>query len=128
MPQKRIPSKMQGAKSLANEAGIRNFLAVSGPGVQGGVVDSTLLHLIDVLPTMADLADIPADAGSHKPWEGISFKNLLVPTGSPKTALATTVSRRGLSLANTKQTSRFVFALSPHCWDSDAVPMLGPDR
>jgi arylsulfatase A-like enzyme len=51
-----MPSNMEGAKSLPYDGGIRNFLAVQGPGVQAGVVDSTLLGLVDILPTVADLA------------------------------------------------------------------------
>jgi hypothetical protein len=129
--QRRIPSKMQGSKSLANEAGIRNFLAVSGPGVPGGVIDSSLLTLTDILPTMADLANVPDGTANHKPWDGMSFKNLLKP-GSGSTAVAAAslqlTGRRGTALASPKQFNRFVFALSPHCWDADAVPALGPDR
>ncbi|KAF6254409.1 alkaline-phosphatase-like protein [Scenedesmus sp. NREL 46B-D3] len=127
----RIPSKMQGAKSLANEAGIRNFLAVSGPGVPGGIIDSSLLDLTDILPTMADLAGVPEGTAGHKPWEGMSFKNLLN-AGNSSTAVAAAgvqlSGRRGTAMANAEQSNRFVFALSAHCWDADAVPALGPDR
>jgi hypothetical protein len=131
--QRRIPSKMQGAKSLANEAGIRNFLAVSGPGVPGGVIDSSLLTLTDILPTMADLASVPQGTANHKPWDGISFKNLLQSGSTSSTGSAVAVARaqkgrRGNALASSQQLDRFVFALSPHCWDADAVPALGPDR
>jgi arylsulfatase A-like enzyme len=122
---------MQGSKSLANEAGIRNFLAVSGPGVPGGVIDSSLLTLTDILPTMADLAEIPEGTANHKPWDGLSFKNLLRSgTGSSPVAAAALqqTGRRGTAMADAKQFNRFVFALSPHCWDADAVPELGPDR
>jgi hypothetical protein len=131
--QRRIPSKMQGAKSLANEAGIRNFLAVSGPGVPGGVIDSSLLTLTDILPTMADLASVPEGTANHKPWDGISFKNLLQSGSTSSTGSAVAVAgaqdgRRGNALASSQQLDRFVFALSPHCWDADAVPALGPDR
>lgn len=55
---KRMPSGMKGDKSTIWEGGIRNFLAVQGPGVQAGVVDSTLLHIIDILPTITDLAGV----------------------------------------------------------------------
>uniref|UniRef100_A0A383VTG9 Sulfatase N-terminal domain-containing protein n=1 Tax=Tetradesmus obliquus TaxID=3088 RepID=A0A383VTG9_TETOB len=129
--ERRIPSKMQGSKSLANEAGIRNFLAVAGPGVPGGVIDSSLLGLPDILPTMADLASVPEGTANHKPWDGMSFKNLLQPGsggGAVAAAALQSSGRRGVALASAKQFNRFVFALSPHCWDADAVPALGPDR
>ncbi|WIA37621.1 hypothetical protein OEZ86_014523 [Tetradesmus obliquus] len=129
--ERRIPSKMQGSKSLANEAGIRNFLAVAGPGVPGGVIDSSLLGLPDILPTMADLASVPEGTANHKPWDGMSFKNLLQPGsggGAVAAAALQSSGRRGAALASAKQFNRFVFALSPHCWDADAVPTLGPDR
>ncbi|WIA17400.1 hypothetical protein OEZ85_014256 [Tetradesmus obliquus] len=129
--ERRIPSKMQGSKSLANEAGIRNFLAVAGPGVPGGVIDSSLIGLPDILPTMADLASVPEGTANHKPWDGMSFKNLLQPGsggGAVAAAALQSSGRRGAALASAKQFNRFVFALSPHCWDADAVPALGPDR
>lgn len=51
-----MPSLMQGEKHEVLEGGIRNYLAVQGPGVQAGVVDSTLTDVTDILPTVADLA------------------------------------------------------------------------
>ncbi|KAF8058413.1 hypothetical protein HT031_005537 [Scenedesmus sp. PABB004] len=32
------------------------------------------------------------------------------------------------ALATSAQRDRMLFKLSPHCWDADAVPVLGPDR
>lgn len=43
--QKRMPSRLTGTKSEVFEGGVRNFLAVQGPGVQAGVTDSTLLEV-----------------------------------------------------------------------------------
>ncbi|KAF6264392.1 alkaline-phosphatase-like protein [Scenedesmus sp. NREL 46B-D3] len=84
----RMPSGMKGDKSTIWEGGIRNFLAVQGPGVQAGVVDSTLLHIIDVLPTVTDLARARKGAAGHLPFDGISFKNLLLPgSGGAASAL-----------------------------------------
>jgi hypothetical protein len=43
--QRRMPSGLTGTKSEVFEGGVRNFLAVQGPGVQAGVTDSTLLDI-----------------------------------------------------------------------------------
>lgn len=56
MLQKRMPSGMQGYKRDVEEGGVRNYLAVKGPGVQAGVIDSTLTDIADILPTLAALA------------------------------------------------------------------------
>jgi arylsulfatase A-like enzyme len=57
---------MQGYKRAVEEGGIRNWLAVQGPGVQGGVIDSTLLDITDVVPTVADLAGVPEGSGGRR--------------------------------------------------------------
>jgi arylsulfatase A-like enzyme len=49
---------MQGAKRDVLEGGIRNFLSVKGPGVAQGAIRDELLGVIDVLPTMVQLARI----------------------------------------------------------------------
>ncbi|WIA17445.1 hypothetical protein OEZ85_014292 [Tetradesmus obliquus] len=122
---RRMPSNMEGAKSLPYDGGIRNFLAVQGPGVQAGVVDSTLLGLVDILPTVADLAgDTDAAVGGHLPWDGLSFKNLLATDSSGPEPSAL----RGSNLSNKKQQDRILFTLVPHCWDADAVPELDENR
>ncbi|KAF8072531.1 hypothetical protein HT031_000191 [Scenedesmus sp. PABB004] len=82
--QTRMPSRMQGFKHSVLEGGVRNFLAVQGPGVPAGVVDSTLVDIKDVLPTMAELAGLPANGTNHWPWDGLSFANLLVPEPEPE--------------------------------------------
>jgi hypothetical protein len=48
--QMRMPSGMLDSKRSVREGGIRNYLAVQGPGVAAGVTDSTLLSIIDILP------------------------------------------------------------------------------
>jgi arylsulfatase/uncharacterized sulfatase len=58
-----MPSGMQGFKREVTEGGIRNWLAVKGPGVQAGVIDSTLLDITDVVPTVTDLAGVPEGSG-----------------------------------------------------------------
>ncbi|WIA16297.1 hypothetical protein OEZ85_012998 [Tetradesmus obliquus] len=121
--EKRMPSGMQGYKRSVEEGGIRNFLAVQGPGVQGGVVDSTLLDITDVVPTVADLAGVPEAAGGHLPFSGKSFANLLLAGGK-----AAGKARRGSALASQEQQDRFLFSMSPMCWDPDSVPELDADR
>jgi arylsulfatase A-like enzyme len=69
---------MQGYKRAVEEGGIRNFLAVQGPGVQGGVVDSTLLDITDVVPTVADLAGVPEGAGGESMSFDMVFFNFFV--------------------------------------------------
>lgn len=115
---------MKGDKSTVFEGGVRNFLAVQGPGVQAGVVDTSLLDITDILPTIADLASLPQDAGGHLPWDGLSFKNLLL-TGSDAVPAH---GNRGDSLATAQQHDRMVFILGPYCWDANLVPALGANR
>ena len=109
--QRRIPSGMQGFKKSVEEGGIRNYLAVKGPGVPSGVLDNTLLSITDILPTVADLAGVNSQ---HLPWDGISFANVL--RSGPSTQLST------------QQAERVVIEMSPHCWSPDTVPELGADR
>jgi hypothetical protein len=76
-----------------------------------------------------------------KPWDGISFKNLLLPvTNSATNNMTTTTTSsssgsssssggyRGTSLATQQQLSRYVFSVSAHCWSPDAVPHLDENR
>jgi arylsulfatase A-like enzyme len=112
---------MMGYKKDVLEGGVRNYLAVQGPGVPGGVTDSTLTSITDVLPTIADLAGL--DSTPHPKWDGISMRNLLL-TGSGKPA----VSIRGTELADKQQSDRFIFSFGPQCWSPDMVPALGPNR
>lgn len=132
--QYRMPSGMRGGKSMHYEGGIRNFLAVQGPGVAAGCVDSTLLSLADVLPTVADLGGA-TDPTTHLLWDGSSFKNLLSvnatvqnSTGHKSAVPSQGSGYRGTSLASAEQLQRYVFILSEHCWDADAVPVLSANR
>lgn len=141
--QKRVPSGMLGEKSDIWEGSIRNFLAVRGPGVARGVIDSTLTDLTDILPTIADLAGIDPAASTHLPWDGISLKNLLLPRTSASRPGSRTASKgaggaratarqglmhRGTRLASAAQLDRFLVTLSPSCWHANVVPDLGTDR
>jgi hypothetical protein len=100
--QHRMPSGMLGSKDKVNpttktiggEGGLRNHLAVTGPGVPSGTVDRTLLSLSDVLPTVAELAGLSSHQSSQsgakfagnftalsQQWSRKSFVNLLAPGG-----------------------------------------------
>lgn len=82
---------MQGNKDFVLEGGIRNFLTVRGPGVPAGFVDSTLLEVTDIMPTIVELAGQSqqqqtvqvqtqslASSTSIPDWDGLSFKNLVL--------------------------------------------------
>jgi hypothetical protein len=103
---------------------------VQGPGVQAGVTDSTLLDVTDILPTMAEFARAPANAAGHLPWDGVSFKNLLVPSAAAAAAVAAkgAATHRGRLLATKQQQERALVMLGPHCWSADAVPELLQNR
>jgi arylsulfatase A-like enzyme len=55
---------MQGAKKTVMEGGVRNFLAVRGPGVAQGASSDALLGLVDIAPTVVELAGI-TQVGQH---------------------------------------------------------------
>lgn len=119
----RMPSRMQGYKRDVEEGGVRNYLTISGPGVQAGVIDSTLTDITDILPTIAALAGISENALPHKPWDGISLQNLVLAGDE-----APSSGRRGTSKATQQQLERFVFSMGPMCWDANSVPKLAGDR
>jgi arylsulfatase A-like enzyme len=126
---------MLGGKSDIWEGGIRNFLAVRGPGVQQGVIDSTLMDVTDILPTIADIAGIDPAASTHMPWDGFSFKNLVLPSRRATQLLrrsANMISQgrthRGTSLATPAQLGRYLVTLSPSCWHANVVPELSSNR
>jgi arylsulfatase A-like enzyme len=126
--QRRMPSGMLGhkgfwdpkIKAAGTEGGLRNHLAVAGPGVPSGSKQHTLLSLADVLPTVADLAG--AQDTKHLPWSGSSFANLLKPGAKP----------------TKQQEDRFFFTMTasgdakacPHAATlmRDVLPQLGHDR
>jgi hypothetical protein len=185
--QTRMPSRMQGFKHSAQEGGVRNWLAVRGPGVRSGVVETTLTDIVDILPTMAALAGLDSSAVPHGAWDGISLANLLLGergAGSPGASTVTSsyaptgdagvgsnaeaVQGSGTTqdtiitggsdttqdtiitggsdtsdggshttdvgaddpaspFATPEQRDRYVFSLSAHCWNSNAVPLLTRD-
>jgi ElaB/YqjD/DUF883 family membrane-anchored ribosome-binding protein len=83
----------------------------------------------------------------HKPWDGISFKNLLLTdtvsndvtnssssssssgsSGGGRCSSSSSSSYRGTCLATQQQLDRYAFSLSAHCWSPDAVPRLDKNR
>jgi hypothetical protein len=69
------------------------------------------------------LAAADDDDAGHLPFSGSSFKNLLLASGRKASK-----ARRGAALASQQQQERFLFSLSPICWDPDSVPQLDADR
>jgi arylsulfatase A-like enzyme len=143
--QLRMPCGMQGSKAVVLEGGIRNFLAVQGPGVEASVTDSTLLDDSDILPTLTDLEARSGSSSSSSSWieikwsstwDGISFANLLTPRSQSNTMAAAAAAAgadeltraRGAGLASEQQQERFISSFGHQCWAEDALPLLRPDR
>lgn len=101
---------MQGSKHEVEEGGIRNFLAVRGPGVPQGTSTDVLTALVDVIPTLVDMAGIQ-QVISHAPWDGVSFANII--RAQPPTL---------------QQQERMYITMETQCTEDDFVPLLGPDR
>jgi hypothetical protein len=123
--QRRMPSQMQFSKGSIFEGGVRNMLAVQGPGIEAGVIDSTLVDTRDVLPTIAELASIKPGAGGARPWDGLSFVPQLQPSAASPMGLS---ARRGTSLSTPQQLDRRLVMLAPNCWDANAIPELDASR
>ena len=68
---------MKGIKGTTDEGGVRSPLIMQWPGkLKGGTQIKTIASVMDLLPTLADLANIPMD--SKKPLDGKSLKLLLL--------------------------------------------------
>ena len=61
----------RGGKSTVWEGGIRVPLIVSGAGIDGGRVDDALVDVLDVVPTVLDIAGVPA--GARPALDGVSL-------------------------------------------------------
>jgi arylsulfatase A-like enzyme len=67
---------MKGIKGTTDEGGVRSPLIMQWPGkLKGGTQIKTIASVMDLLPTLADLANIPL--GSKKPLDGKSLKPFL---------------------------------------------------
>lgn len=111
------------------------MFGVRGPGVQSGVVDSTLLQIEDLLPTIADLGGLDVRTVKTRPLDGLSFKSLIWPDlGTNDVAIAKSVAgartaiRREDDLATRQQKDRIVFRFGMVCWDPDAIAAVNADR
>jgi arylsulfatase A-like enzyme len=76
---------MKGIKGTTDEGGVRSPLIMQWPGkLKGGTQIKTIASVMDLMPTLADLANIPMD--SKKPLDGKSLKLLLL--GQPNSYAA----------------------------------------
>jgi arylsulfatase A-like enzyme len=129
---------MAGAKHFLMEGGIRNYLIVQGPGVKPGAIDNTMITISDIFPTMVDIAGIAATVPQGPQLDGLSFKSVLLPSGSSNKNKSMTAGAGADADAEAaggseaaQQSSliwRYFFMLGPACWVPDAVPALGADR
>lgn len=70
---------MKGIKGSTDEGGVRSPFLIRWPGrIPAGTRVSQIAGVIDLLPTLADLTDIPA--AIRKPLDGVSLKPLLLGT------------------------------------------------
>ncbi len=68
---------MKGSKGSTDEGGVRSPLVIRWPGkIAAGTRVPQIAGAIDLLPTLADLADVPLV--SKKPLDGVNLKRLLV--------------------------------------------------
>ncbi|MBC8354983.1 MAG: arylsulfatase [Planctomycetes bacterium] len=69
---------MKGRKGSTDEGGVRSPLLMRWPGhIPGGMKVIPIAAAIDLLPTLAELADVPI--ASQKPLDGTSLKPLFAP-------------------------------------------------
>ncbi len=73
----------KGGKSSVFEGGVRVPLVITGPGIEPGRQDDHLVHVVDLVPTVLDMAGVPRD--TWPALDGVSlWPRLLddsVPTG-----------------------------------------------
>eukprot|EP01026_Neomeris_dumetosa_P047877 TRINITY_DN41235_c0_g1_i2.p1 TRINITY_DN41235_c0_g1~~TRINITY_DN41235_c0_g1_i2.p1 ORF type:complete len:619 (+),score=66.26 TRINITY_DN41235_c0_g1_i2:240-1859(+) len=74
----RVPSQMENEKGFIEENGIRNFFFVRGTNQfpAGQQVDKNV-GVIDIFPTIMQLAGLPQNGGSPHKLDGVSFVPLL---------------------------------------------------
>lgn len=74
---------MKGRKGSTDEGGVRSPLLIRFPQqISPGLKVSRIAAVIDLLPTLADLAGIPVT--SQKPLDGISLRDLLTKQEEPR--------------------------------------------
>ena len=79
----RFNGGMKGRKGSTDEGGVRSPLLIRWPGkIEAGKRVPQISAAIDLLPTLADLADI--EVIGEKPLDGVSLKPLLLDTGKDR--------------------------------------------
>ena len=66
------------AKWTPYDLGLHVPLVIQGPGINGGLVSAQMASIIDLFPTLLDLAGIPIPAGA----QGYSLRQILVGTAT----------------------------------------------
>jgi len=76
---------MKGRKASTDEGGVRSPLLIRWPGhIPAGARIPQISAAIDLLPTLADLADVPLAPVADKPLDGRSLASLLTAGGKNK--------------------------------------------
>ncbi len=76
---------MKGKKGSTDEGGVRSPMLIRWPGkIKGGREVSVMGSAIDLLPTLADMAEVPLK--SEKPLDGTSLKSALLGDADPELA------------------------------------------
>jgi iduronate 2-sulfatase len=101
-------------KATLLEPGVRVPLVIAGPGVgRGGQPTTALVEAVDLLPTLVDLAGLPAVPGV----DGVSLRPLLVDPGRPVKDAAFSLLKVGAARAawagRSVRTDRFRYTLWP---------------
>ncbi len=108
-------------KNVLFEESARVPLVVAAPQVaQPGVPSAGLVELVDVYPTVADLAGVPPPS----PLDGVSLRPLLDDPGALVKEAAFTVSSRGRRLGRSVRTARFRYTW----WRPDAAELYDHER
>jgi uncharacterized sulfatase len=108
-------------KNVLFEESARVPLIVAAPGVrQPGTPAGSPVELVDLYPTLVDLAGLPAPA----PLDGVSLRPLLEDPAARVKEAAFTVSNRGRRLGRSVRTPRYRYTW----WRPDAAELYDHDR
>jgi arylsulfatase A-like enzyme len=109
---------MKGRKGSVHEGGVRSPLFVRWPStVEPGRIVREIAGVTDLLPTLADMAGIPAD--TRFPLDGISIKPLIMGTATdwPDRMIFANWKNR-----TSVRTQRYRYDLKGQLWDMEADP------
>jgi uncharacterized sulfatase len=108
-------------KNVLFEESARVPLVVAAPQVaRPGTASPSLVELVDLYPTVADLAGVPVPAG----LDGVSLRPVLADPLARVKEAAFTVSSRGRRLGRSVRTPRFRYTW----WRPDAAELYDHDR